>query len=562
MLITFFTLWLTLVGLLPLHAEEWVTDTISYSDLEDRVVYNGLAIGPDNTYHLVFTRVYFDYGDLGKEIYFPGSDPFDVFYAYKEPGEPWAEPELIGETDRFDVNPSVVVCPEGQVSVAFMRYIDVDYWSEKIILAQKTGKGWEYQEVPTIYTEKNTVNWYPDLAVDPNGHLHLTWVSLEDGQFHEDDIEKINFRIAYSTNISGDWETQLLESSELGDFGLGASPEIEVCAEGVAHILYRGGYYGPDAPEDKKKALKEFRKYGIAKQAATGQKALPEMFLSERRDSGLNNYRMHYATNMVAGGSHWEIEELEGEKNYDEYGNILYDREKDVIHVLTGGSDCWELPNYVYYFSKEHPEGSWSDPVQVNQISWGNPLKLIQQEGQIFASYFGLIGQNSTGEVFLSKIVDGESHDRLFFSKEYTGPYNLVTDLNEEILFQYSKLRLLEEGDGEMNDRTLDIFINRSGEHYYEEPTTITSPAVHSKFSVFPNPAKSEVNILLKGEIYGNVRVEIFNIDGRQILPEQSLKTSKGIERLTLPVGNLPSGIYFIVLQSNEFRISEKLIVK
>ncbi len=540
--------------------DEWQHDTISYVSYEDRVSYTGLTTGPDNTYHKVFVRVYFDYENPDEERI-----PFDIYYTCKEPGEAWSEPELLGEEDLHENEANIVVADDGSVYVAFRRKNEeVDYWSDKIVVAEKTEDGWVYEEIPTIC---NTVNWYPELAADADGNLHLTWVSLEEGQYYEDYNK--DYRIAYSTNLSGEWETQLLADSELGEFGLGAYPTLDVSADGVAHILYRGGNYGPG------KQKQSMEPFGSGQhKLLTSANVKPTNDTCKRSEEGgetdhsrehpLNRYRMHYATNLNPGGTYWEIDILESEKYYDEMGNIFYDDENSRVHVVTGGSNGHNALNYVYYFSREYPSGAWSDPVQVNHAGFGNPINLFQgADKRLFAAYMGVSGQFGNGKVYISELRNGEFIDQEIYSDYYLARFTLMADKFGEILFPHSDIRILETDDeGNPTNFTMDLFMQRSGEHLAYNPTAVQPEPELMDFSVFPNPAESKINIRIQPSSSCQASLMMTDLQGRPVMAEKQLDLSSGGSEFSFSIDSLHPGFYLLVVQNETFTQTKKILVR
>lgn len=82
-------------------------------------------------------------------------------------------------------------------------------------------------------------------------------------------------------------------------------------------------------------------------------------------------------------------------------------------------------------------------------------------------------------------------------------------------------------------------------------------------FSVFPNPAKEQLNIRFNALGRGNAQVELKNALGLTVLSQQVVADNE--VNLNLNVSELPTGIYFvnvIDLSSNKRFISQKVIIE
>ncbi len=75
-------------------------------------------------------------------------------------------------------------------------------------------------------------------------------------------------------------------------------------------------------------------------------------------------------------------------------------------------------------------------------------------------------------------------------------------------------------------------------------------------FRIYPNPARGYVNIKSIDNQLTRYRLMLFGAAGNLLL-------SRNIEKdeYRLPLKNLPRGLYFIVLENNEFKVQKKLII-
>lgn len=83
----------------------------------------------------------------------------------------------------------------------------------------------------------------------------------------------------------------------------------------------------------------------------------------------------------------------------------------------------------------------------------------------------------------------------------------------------------------------------------------------HEGFGMFPNPAMNQVTVEVPMEADGDVNVSILDPSGKTALSQhQSL--SKGDNRFTFELSNLPNGVYFVQVRNGEIAHTRKLIVQ
>ncbi len=79
------------------------------------------------------------------------------------------------------------------------------------------------------------------------------------------------------------------------------------------------------------------------------------------------------------------------------------------------------------------------------------------------------------------------------------------------------------------------------------------------KASVFPNPAKSYVNLSVPSDLYGGFSLSLCNSSG-QLEWIKKIPHDMGL-KWTIDIRNLSSGIYYLIIQTPDELIKEKLIV-
>jgi pimeloyl-ACP methyl ester carboxylesterase len=79
-------------------------------------------------------------------------------------------------------------------------------------------------------------------------------------------------------------------------------------------------------------------------------------------------------------------------------------------------------------------------------------------------------------------------------------------------------------------------------------------PNIH----ISPNPASDFIKIEIQYEIQSNFQMKLYNIIG-ELVSDQMMTTDHGIIETGLDVSTLKSGVYFLEIMTNEFRIVKKV---
>ncbi|MBK9525656.1 MAG: PKD domain-containing protein [Bacteroidetes bacterium] len=75
-------------------------------------------------------------------------------------------------------------------------------------------------------------------------------------------------------------------------------------------------------------------------------------------------------------------------------------------------------------------------------------------------------------------------------------------------------------------------------------------------FTLFPNPVRSELKIISKKAIAGNIKLELFSISGKRVL---SLKY-RNKQEFSIDLSELPAGLYTLKIQSSESESAYKVV--
>jgi len=93
---------------------------------------------------------------------------------------------------------------------------------------------------------------------------------------------------------------------------------------------------------------------------------------------------------------------------------------------------------------------------------------------------------------------------------------------------------------------------------YWDPRTGIFTPAsAKNNLTVFPNPTKSELNVILPFEDNREVSVSIVDVTGREVYSKQAIST----EKETINVSNLSSGLYLVIAKQNNVKMTQKLFI-
>jgi hypothetical protein len=98
--------------------------------------------------------------------------------------------------------------------------------------------------------------------------------------------------------------------------------------------------------------------------------------------------------------------------------------------------------------------------------------------------------------------------------------------------------------------------------HFAKASTTVLSIDNYSNdfnLSFFPNPTKDILNIYLGSITETNYTLSLIDINGKEVL-SKTVQNPKLIE--SIPVANLSKGIYLVVLNVGDKRITKKVVIE
>ena len=89
--------------------------------------------------------------------------------------------------------------------------------------------------------------------------------------------------------------------------------------------------------------------------------------------------------------------------------------------------------------------------------------------------------------------------------------------------------------------------------------TTGINSISQRSLTVYPNPASQEINVI--HDFSGNTEITVYNISGQPVLKTQNFE-SPGLIKQTLNIGNLPAGMYSLLIRSGNETKTVKFLKK
>jgi hypothetical protein len=89
-----------------------------------------------------------------------------------------------------------------------------------------------------------------------------------------------------------------------------------------------------------------------------------------------------------------------------------------------------------------------------------------------------------------------------------------------------------------------------------------TEPKTIEILSIFPNPAHDFAYLQIGLNVPQEISVALYDRNGRLLLQPPSTYYSKGLYAYRLPLGNMPKGVYHVVVSGKSGIISKLLVVE
>ena len=97
-----------------------------------------------------------------------------------------------------------------------------------------------------------------------------------------------------------------------------------------------------------------------------------------------------------------------------------------------------------------------------------------------------------------------------------------------------------------------------SWQHFY---TNLRDKFIDESLQVFPNPVKSSAIIKFIGSSSGNTSLYLENITGSKVMDLVTNHTSGGNYEIVINTADLPTGVYFVIMNSDGTSVSKKILI-
>ncbi|MGB4414492.1 MAG: T9SS type A sorting domain-containing protein, partial [Paludibacter sp.] len=93
---------------------------------------------------------------------------------------------------------------------------------------------------------------------------------------------------------------------------------------------------------------------------------------------------------------------------------------------------------------------------------------------------------------------------------------------------------------------------------YWDNTSGISeSKASVGSLALYPNPAQSEVTVIMPFELNSAVSIQIMDVTGREVYSKQSIS----MEKENINISNLSNGVYIVVAKQADVKLTQKLFV-
>jgi hypothetical protein len=96
-----------------------------------------------------------------------------------------------------------------------------------------------------------------------------------------------------------------------------------------------------------------------------------------------------------------------------------------------------------------------------------------------------------------------------------------------------------------------------SGAFLFKPVVSVQQPDTRPVFELSPNPAAEYVRLFFPQSLPSDAQVRLFTLDGR---PIRSLAIGAGNTACTIPVQELPQGMYIIQVETGQGRFTRKVV--
>ena len=414
-----------------------------------------------------------------------------IQYATNSPDGEWGEIQDVTNQLMNPQHPAIAVSPvDDKPYIAFIS-------DSRLYLAYTNLVGWVIDSVSAYYN----ANYSPSIAIDQSGNIHIAWVAFDDSR----QVYKIIYAIGQVEN----WQQQVLAGSELGEYGSGASPYIDLGSDGRAHIMYRGG--------------------------------------------GYENYHIHHAWNDAPGGLNWQYEILYSPNINDQSKSLAIDSENG-LHTVFSGNDGWGLPMRSYYMYKPSG-GDWHSPEMISSDqSLTSPIVALDIFDKPHVALMEISGNILTGKIYYSYLDDSDIwHCDLLLEGDHFEPCLKIDHFGRGNMICYTG--------GNTGNYDM-LFISGDVATDIENRDNIGEPiSAYKLWQNYPNPFNDETMISYSIPHAGHVQLCVYNILGEKVVTLIDEYREAGDHEHKWDSSKIATGVYFYYLEFEESSLKGKAIL-
>ncbi len=403
-------------------------DSITINADRDQIDYNqSLVMGNNGNLHAVYQRAR---GGGGWDIYYRERDALTAM---------WSPEVMINDSANMAFSPAIAIDPNtDEVCIAF----EANNGNSLLMVAKNAMGTWTKQAVSMPANSNSSAT----ITIDLLSNVHVAWITEDSANV---------YKIAYATDESGSFATQVLTGSDPGPFGSGAAPYITCSDTGAAYIAYRGGNFG--------------------------------------------TYKIHIANNDDLGSANWSYNVF-ASPNGEDYINQLQIGPNNTMHLMVAGNGCWGCPWNAYYYDKP-AGGNWSGPSQINTSAAGEVYEFaIDQQGNVHCLINEVSGNFYTGNVYHATNAGGSWNSNALIADGATYNAHMLLDANDK------GYAIAHSGNSSPDMEVIVIGEKQSTVGMAPTPASMA-------LSIFPNPATER--IFIRSPHVG--QLDVYNYNGQLV---------------------------------------------
>jgi uncharacterized repeat protein (TIGR01451 family) len=140
----------------------------------------------------------------------------------------------------------------------------------------------------------------------------------------------------------------------------------------------------------------------------------------------------------------------------------------------------------------------------------------------------------------VERSIDGNSFDAL-------GNVTSKGGINTKTAYDFNDKKEVQEGVVTLYYRLK--MVDKNGASFYSDKVSVSLPTGDLAISVFPNPAKSELNVSYYLKEASDVTLRVTNITGKEVYSTE-VKGGQLLQNAKVNVSNFPTGVYFLSIKN------------